>query len=313
MVRFDCDITASEVQQLAGADAVAAFFAKLGYRTDVRVSQTPGNLGITADGTVRPIKRVELIADQEGLLQVYLFELATVTVTHTRALARAFRNRAGNYLLVLTSDYDRLDFVLVEKYLPAAGPATAIGQAQVGVRPRMLTVERRKPGRVELRVLRRFTYTESDPLAQYDKMLSAYAIADWSEEFFNNRALFSDYYLLERLRDRPEWAEDPKPAYAALQELRNSTAAHPRAWPTSPKSGCGPTCWNPSSRRSALPPRPAGSRPALPRNPITASLAPTPRIGPWPCVLRTPGAARWTAKTTSATKRPPKRTPAPSS
>ena len=219
MMRFDCDITASEIQQLAGADAVAAFFARLGYRTDVRVPQTPGNLGITADGTVRPIKRVELIADQEGLLQVYLFELTTVTVTHTRALARAFRNRAGNYLLVLTSDYDRLDFVLVEKYLPTAGPATAIGQAQVGVRPRMLTVERRKPGRVELRVLRRFTYTESDPLAQYDKMLSAYAIADWSEEFFNNRALFSDYYLLERLRDRPEWAEDPKPAYAALQEL----------------------------------------------------------------------------------------------
>ena len=219
MMRFDCDITASEIQQLAGADAVAAFFAKLGYRTDVRVPQTPGNLGVTADGTVRPIKRVELIADQEGLLQVYLFELASVTVTHTRALARAFRNRAGNYLLVLTSDYDRLDFVLVEKYLPTAGPATAIGQAQVGVRPRMLTVERRKPGRVELRVLRRFTYTESDPLAQYDKILSAYAIADWSEEFFNNRALFSDYYLLERLRDRPEWAEDPKPAYAALQEL----------------------------------------------------------------------------------------------
>ena len=219
MVRFDCDITAGEIQQLAGADAVAAFFARLGYRTDVRVPQTPGNLGITADGTVRPIKRVELIADQEGLLQVYLFELTTVTVTHTRALARAFRNRAGNYLLVLTSDYDRLDFVLVEKYLPTAAPATAIGQAQVGVRPRMLTVERRKPGRVELRVLRRFTYTEPDPLAQYDKMLSAYAIADWSEEFFNNRALFSDYYLLERLRDRPEWAEDPKPAYAALQEL----------------------------------------------------------------------------------------------
>ena len=219
-MRFDCDITASEIQQLAGADAVAALFAKLGYRTDVRVPQTPANLGITADGTVRPIKRVELIADQEGLLQVYLFELTTVTVTHTRALARAFRNRAGNYLLVLTSDYDRLDFVLVEKYLPSPAAApTTITQAQVGVRPRMLTVERRKPGRVELRVLRRFTYTESDPLAQYDKMLSAYAIADWSEEFFNNRALFSDYYLLERLRDRPEWAEDPKPAYAALQEL----------------------------------------------------------------------------------------------
>jgi len=88
MMRFDCDVTASEIQQLASADAVAAFFAKLGYRTDVRVPQTPGNLGITANGTVRPIKRVELIADQEGLLQVYLFELTTVPVTHTQALAK---------------------------------------------------------------------------------------------------------------------------------------------------------------------------------------------------------------------------------
>ncbi len=67
----------------------------------------------------------------------------------------------------------------------------------------MLTIDRRKPGRIDLRVLRRLTWTESDAFAQYDKLLSAYAVADWSEEFFNNRALFSDYYLLERLPERP--------------------------------------------------------------------------------------------------------------
>ncbi len=226
-MKFDCELATKDVQDLANADAVAAFFARLGYHTDSRTEQTAANLGITAEGAARPIERIELIADQEGLLQVYLFEVKSVTVTHIRALARAFRNRAGNYLLVLTSDYERLDFVLVEKYLPsAAAEAKTIGQRQVAVRPRMLTVERRKPARVHLRVLRRFTYTEADPLAQYDKLLSAYTVAEWSEEFFNNRALFSDYYLLERLRDRAEWGEDPKPAYVRLRELYQEAASH---------------------------------------------------------------------------------------
>ena len=133
---LDVNLSRQDIQGLSGADAVAAFFARLGYNTDARTAQTAGNLGITADSTVRPIKKIELIADQEGLLQVYLFELQTVTVAHTRALARAFRNRAGNYLLILTSDYDRLDFVLLEKYLPAdSTDSNSLGQKQVGIAP----------------------------------------------------------------------------------------------------------------------------------------------------------------------------------
>ncbi|NWG76060.1 MAG: hypothetical protein HXY24_15915, partial [Rubrivivax sp.] len=161
----------------------------------------------------------------EGLLQVYLFELDSVTVAATRALARAFRNRAGNYLLILTSDYDHIDFVLLEKYVPLGPAPTAIGQKQVGVRPRPLTVERQKPERTHLRVLRRFTYTETDAIAQYEKLLSAYSVADWSEEHFNNRALFSDYYLMERLRELSVWKEDPKPAYQRFRELYERASA----------------------------------------------------------------------------------------
>jgi len=199
-VYLDLDLTRQDIQSLNSADAIPAFFARLGYKTEARTTQTAGNLGITADSTIRPIKKIELIADQEGLLQVYLFELKTVTVAHTRALSRAFRNRAGNYLLILTSDYDRLDFVLLEKYLPVDGAdGSSFGQRQVGIRPRILTIERLKPGPVHLRVLRLLTWTEADPFGQYDKLLSAYALADWSEDYFNNRALFSDYYLKERL------------------------------------------------------------------------------------------------------------------
>ncbi len=166
-MNFDVKIDNQDIQELSGVDSVTAFFARLGYRTDVRIEQSPGNLGINAEGTVKPIKRIELIADQEGALQVYIFELTSVTIANTRAIVRTFRERAGNYLLILTSLYDRLDFVLAEKYLPPLPTGRSIGVVSVGVRPRILSVDRRKPAAVDLRVLRRFSYTESDPYTQY--------------------------------------------------------------------------------------------------------------------------------------------------
>lgn len=167
----------------------------------------------------RAITHVEQLAAHEGLLHVYLFELDSVTIALTNALARAFRNKQGNYLLVLTSDYERIDFVLVEKTLPIAGDSANIGEKQVTVLPHVLTINRRKPSRRELRILRRFTYTESDPLYQFEKLKSAYAIFDWSEDHFNNRTLFADYFLQERLRDLPEWSEDTQPFYRQVREL----------------------------------------------------------------------------------------------
>jgi hypothetical protein len=216
--QHDIELGCADIQALSDADAVAAFFERLGYNTSVRRIQTPANLGITADSTLRPIKKIELLADQERLLQVYLFELRSVTVAHTRAIANAFRLLAGNYLLVLTSDYERLDFVLLEREHPT-GPGSGIGAPQVKVRPRTLTVERLKPERLHLRILRRFTFTEPDPFAQYEKLTAAYTVAAWSEEYFNNRALFSDHYLSERLREFAEWNEDAKPAWTRLRGL----------------------------------------------------------------------------------------------
>lgn len=96
-----------------------------------------------------------------------------------------FRNRVGNFLLVLTADFGRIDFVLIEKYLPAEQEGN-IAKPQVKVRPRTFSVERRKPERLQLRVLGRFTWTETDALAQYEKLFAAYALAYWSEEYFNN-------------------------------------------------------------------------------------------------------------------------------
>jgi hypothetical protein len=222
---LDQDIRRETVQTLSSRDTVAALFATLGYHTDARLAQTPANIGVTAESLARQISHIERIADQESLLQVYLVELTSVTLVATRGLAAALRNRAGNYLLVLTHDYERIDFVLVEKVAPRAEHGQTIGQKQISVRPRILTMDRRNPTKVGLRVLRRMSYTEPDPIAQYDKLRSAFDIADWSEEHFNNRALFADYYLRERLPEQPEWKDDAKPAFLKLGVLYERAAS----------------------------------------------------------------------------------------
>lgn len=218
-MKFDINLKQSEVASLSNADAIAALFSQLGYNTNARTVQTASNLGLS-EAVARPIKRIELIADQNSLLQIYLVEVSSVRIDNTRNLVKSFRDRGGNYLFVITSDYERIDFVLLERYVRLSSSTTQIaGQEYVGVRPLTLTVTRRKPRKVDLRVLRKLTLTEGDELSQYEKIRSAYSIAHWSEEHFNNRALFSDYYLLRRLQERREWAEDPKPVYRKLHEL----------------------------------------------------------------------------------------------
>lgn len=227
----DYRVNVKDIQSLSNREDLCNFFSRIGYNTEARIVQAPANLGITADSIARQIKRIERIADQDNYLQVYLFEVNSVTIALTHSLARTFRDFRGHFLLAITSDYERIDFVLAETYIPAGNGEAGIPSPtkKLAVRPRILTVERHKPTRVQLRVLNRFPYTEPDPYAQYHKLLSAYSVADWSEEFFNNRALFSDYYLKERLRDADEWKEDPRPIYQKLQEIFNG---QPLSWKT---------------------------------------------------------------------------------
>ena len=228
MIKEDYELSREDIQLLSSRDALAAFFAKLGYDTNDRLVQNVAAMGFTSDNLKSAIIHIERLASQDArMFEVYLFELKSVTIANTQGIVRAFRNRPGDYLLVLTDDYQRLDFVLVERYsaeLPKSQETFGLPPAsrQVGVRPRILTVTRRNPNEVALRVLRRFSYTESDTIAQYEKLLSAYDVADWSEPFFNNRALFSDYYLITRLPDSPEWknAAEAGAMTRAFRELR---------------------------------------------------------------------------------------------
>jgi hypothetical protein len=64
-----------------------------------------------------------------------------------------------------------------------------------------------------------------------DRLRYAYDLAYWSEVYFNNRGLFSDYYLCERLPSRDwkvaefdDWRDDPKPSYQHLRAIYDEAA-----------------------------------------------------------------------------------------
>lgn len=159
------------------------------------------------------IHKIELIGKdpEDGDISIYLFEVRSVTAKLRNDIARRFRERPENAILVLTQDYEDLEFVLLERILSRSqSRRTALKQA---IRPIPLTVSRLHPDPVALRVLKRFTFTEEDAAYQWEKVRSAYMLAEWSEAYFK-RALFSDYYLRERLTEpqiTPEWEEDVRP------------------------------------------------------------------------------------------------------
>src|SRR6266513_1224542 len=160
MLKEDLELSREDIQLLSNRDDLAAFFAKLGYNTNDRLVQNIAAMGFSSDNLKAAITHIERLASQDArLFEVYLFELKSVTIANTQGIVRSFRNRPGDYLLVLTDDYQQLDFVLVERYSSESPkPQETFGlpptSKQVGVRPRILTVYRRNPDEVALRVLR---------------------------------------------------------------------------------------------------------------------------------------------------------------
>ena len=190
----DKRISTSDVQTLASRDCVAAFFAGLGYRTDSRQPQSTAAMGITATSLVRQFRHIERIAvhdDGAEPLDVYLIELTSVTVAATHGLARSLRNRAGNYLLILTDDYERIDFVLLQRYLRAAS-TSPMTTRQVSVRPRILTVNRQGSlPRSSCASSAGSPIRRRTPTRNTTRSSPHTTVADWSEPLFNNRALCS--------------------------------------------------------------------------------------------------------------------------
>jgi len=212
----DLNITARDISGLTSADAVAGFLTQLGYNTDRRSALTPESIGLAGDSAAA-MKSIEVLSeDAEGFLRVVFVQLRSLTAKSRNDLARVLGRTNVDHLLILTSDFSVLEFVLLHKRRrESRGP---VGITRVEVVPLAFAVVRKAPATKELRTIRRFTWTSRDGLEQYDKLRSVFEAAAFTEEYFCNRALFADHYLLSRLREDPAWRDNPTQAFAKVKD-----------------------------------------------------------------------------------------------
>lgn len=217
----DVALTEADIQNLTSLESLVILFARLGYNTNARVIQTVDALGISNDTLRSVIKRIELVArnqDSYGLdFEVYLIQVQSLRASVRNELVRHFRRYGIRQLLILTDTFRRYDFVMLESYTVEleteegklqANPLQA--ELQPNLRQLLFQIDLNKKDTRANRILSRFSWTESDAEAQYEKLLHVFQMATWSTKYFNNRALFSDYYLSERLPSRSEWQQERK-------------------------------------------------------------------------------------------------------
>jgi hypothetical protein len=213
-------ITAADIQAVSDGAGVSQLLAKLGYDVSDPAEQTAAGLGVAerVQHLIRMARRLVGQRSAPGLppaLEIYWFETTTLTADLRQAVVASFRNKPAQVLLLMTTrDFIQLDFVLVQKSL-----AVVASGGQVTVSHQLFSVDRRHPSRVHLRVVNRITNVAADPFAQFDRIRDAFRLAEWSEDEFNNRNLFSDYFLKHRLTQPsqfPVWQADAKPAFKQL-------------------------------------------------------------------------------------------------
>ena len=129
----DEQLEASDIRQLESADEIARFFARMRYDVDERTNIPYYNaLGMGSEDMRQHIRKIELLGKdpEDGNIRIYLFEVRSVTAKLRNDIARRFRERPENALLVLTRDYEELEFVILERVLSRSqGRRVAIKQA----------------------------------------------------------------------------------------------------------------------------------------------------------------------------------------
>ena len=213
----DIDLSATDLTTVTSADGVAALLTRMGYPTDARKTVAAAALGLAGDSGVQ---HIELLSeDADGFLRTYLVQVKSVTAKNRNDLVRLLGRLNQDHLLILTKDYAEFEFDLIVKVKHQRN----IGD-DTTYRPtaKTISVRRNTVDRGTLRVLRRFTWTASDGLAQYDKLRSVFEAAAYAGEYFQNRALFADHYLTSRLHTSPQWAESPNAAFAAIGQILRS-------------------------------------------------------------------------------------------
>ena len=220
---MDVDLNVQDVGALASPDALTGFLDRLGYDTSRRAVLTAEAIGLTdSDGAFR---HLELLSqDDENFLRVVFAQVRSITAKARNDLVRALGRFSQDHLIILTGDFAVLEFVLIDKVKRHRhGPATVAAYKPV---PRVFSVTRKAAAGLDLRILRRLTFTQRDGLEQFDKLRSVFEAAAYTGRYYQNRALFADHYLDTRLRESPAWAEPPNAAFAAVRDIM--AGAHER-------------------------------------------------------------------------------------
>lgn len=218
----DLDLTSKDIFDLASPDAITSYLTKLGYSTDARTALTTEAVGLSGE-SASGVKKIELLAeDAEQFLRVVFAQPKSLTAKVRNDLVRVLGRGTADHLLILASDFDALEFVYLDKRRQEhRGPG---GVERIQVVPRTISVNRRSPTPTDLRILRRFTWTCRDGLEQFDKLRSVFEAAACTNEFFQNRALFSDHYLLDRLREDAAWRDNPSATFAFIRDSLKGAA-----------------------------------------------------------------------------------------
>ncbi len=213
----DLDLTAKDISSLSSVDAVVGFFANLGYPTGDRKQLTASSLGLTGD-TAQAIQSIELVAaDEDDFFRVVFAKVRSITAKVRNDLARKLGQTGSDHLIVLAGNFDVLEFVLLDKRTrQQKGP---VGGGTVQIIPRTLTVNHKANTQLDRRILRRLTWTGSDGLDQFAKLRSHFESAYFTSHYFQNRALFADHYLQERLPDDTAWRDNPSEPFAETKRL----------------------------------------------------------------------------------------------
>lgn len=203
---------------MASADALAGFLERLGYSTVKRAKLSVEAAGI-ADSE-KTFAHLELLSeDPEGFLRVVFAKVRSITAKARNDLVRALGRFSQDHLVIMASDFQDLEFVLIDKVKRHQhGPSFVAAYKPV---PKVYSIQRKSPTALNLRILRRLTFTQRDALDQFDKLRSVFEAAAYTGEYYQNRALFADHYLNTRLRE-PEslvWAESPNAAFAAVRAI----------------------------------------------------------------------------------------------
>ena len=169
------EVTAKDILDLSSPNAFALFFAKLGYNaksTNYDSNATKIQLHHDTEllAKIRVCRQlVEHTDETFSHFYVYLYVLSTVNKTITRSIFRDLCKRQGDFLVVLTNEtYETIDLMYIDRStsLPPVGHVVQpslidllvdastpkVGKAEA----RIITIDRRHPGKVALRVLNRF-------------------------------------------------------------------------------------------------------------------------------------------------------------